>query len=232
MKAQTISMGSDPVLMIESVGGDLVIEGWDQTELQTHGENIHTEKTGESLKISCSGDLNLSVPRSARLTIMSVGGDLTAVNLDGPLDISFIGGDVSLTNLSGNVSMLGSVGGHTKLENVSRVSMDAKKDRKGAEISSHVRRNIEQAARRAEQKIHHAERKIAEHKLRHHAQVKANIDLGRWKWNAVPGTFPPGGIKESVSDEERMSILKMLQEKKITSDQAEKLLSALEGGES
>jgi hypothetical protein len=33
-----------------------------------------------------------------------------------------------------------------------------------------------------------------------------------------------------VADEERMAILKMLQEKKITSEQAEQLLNALEGG--
>ena len=35
---------------------------------------------------------------------------------------------------------------------------------------------------------------------------------------------------QPVSDEERMTILKMLQEKKITSAEADKLLSALEGG--
>ena len=36
---------------------------------------------------------------------------------------------------------------------------------------------------------------------------------------------------QPVSDEERMAILKMLQEKKITSEEADKLLTALEGGE-
>jgi hypothetical protein len=42
---------------------------------------------------------------------------------------------------------------------------------------------------------------------------------------------PPGILKsEPVADEERMAILKMLQEKKITSEQAEQLLKALEGG--
>jgi hypothetical protein len=41
----------------------------------------------------------------------------------------------------------------------------------------------------------------------------------------MENTNPP------VSDEERMTILKMLQEKKITSEEADKLLVALEGGE-
>jgi hypothetical protein len=35
---------------------------------------------------------------------------------------------------------------------------------------------------------------------------------------------------EPVSDAERMAILKMLQEKKISAEDAEKLLAALEGG--
>ena len=39
--------------------------------------------------------------------------------------------------------------------------------------------------------------------------------------------MPP---KPPVSDEERLAILKMLQEKKISAEEAEKLLSALEGG--
>ena len=39
--------------------------------------------------------------------------------------------------------------------------------------------------------------------------------------------MPP---KPQASDEERMAILKMLQDKKITAEEAEKLLVSLEGG--
>ncbi len=44
-------------------------------------------------------------------------------------------------------------------------------------------------------------------------------------------SHPHGPVETSapVSDEERLSILKMLQEKKITVEEAEKLLAALEG---
>jgi hypothetical protein len=41
---------------------------------------------------------------------------------------------------------------------------------------------------------------------------------------------PPAPPAEPVSEEERMTILKMLQEKKITAAQADELLKALEGG--
>ena len=53
------------------------------------------------------------------------------------------------------------------------------------------------------------------------------LNIGRWKWDITPGaSVEPGG---RVSDEERLSILKMLQEKKITVEEAEQLLAALEG---
>ena len=48
---------------------------------------------------------------------------------------------------------------------------------------------------------------------------------------SVPVNLRPVTPNEAVSDQERMSILKMLAEKKITSDEADKLLAALEGGE-
>ena len=233
MTTQTISLGSNPVLDVERVGGDLVIEGWERSDLQAQGDNIQIGRAGESFVISTGGDLILSVPRAAKLAISFVGGDLKLRNMNGSIDITFVGGDAALSNLTGQVSLNGLVGGDTKMENVSRVSMDANKSAMGHEIPERVRHRVEQAARRAEQKMRHAEIKIqnAEHKLRHRAQIKANIDIGRWKWNAVPGSFPPGAIREPVSDEERLTILKMLQEKKITTEQADKLLSALEGGE-
>ena len=106
------------------------------------------------------------------------------------MDVSFVGGDAVLRNLKGQVSLTGMVGGDTKLENVSRVSMDAKQHGAGSDISDQVRRKVEQATRRAEQKMRRTESKIkiAEHKLHRHAQIRANIDVGRWKWNVTPGS--------------------------------------------
>ena len=80
---------------------------------------------------------------------------------------------------------------------------------------------IEAAMRRAEAKARAAE-------VRSRRGVQANIRLGRWNWDVTPH----GPVQQNsapVSDEERLSILKMLQEKKISVEQAEKLLAALEG---
>ena len=79
---------------------------------------------------------------------------------------------------------------------------------------------VDAAMRRAEAKA-----RAAEHRAH---QAKVNMNIGRWKWDMTPGKFPPSA-PPPVSDEERLTILRMLQEKKISLEEAEKLLSALEG---
>jgi len=57
--------------------------------------------------------------------------------------------------------------------------------------------------------------------------------MGRWNWDFKGTQKPPTSStppSEPVSEDERMAILKMLADKKITSQQAEELLNALEGG--
>jgi len=98
-----------------------------------------------------------------------------------------------------------------------------------------ISRQVEQATRRATKQAEEAARRAAEVGRRFDEGVerrvkgKVNVGVGRWNWDlsskGVP--MPP---KPQATDEERMAILKMLQEKKITAEDAEKLLSALEGG--
>jgi hypothetical protein len=63
----------------------------------------------------------------------------------------------------------------------------------------------------------------AERAGRRHAQVAPGV---RWT-GAPPQSFRPPA--EPISDAERMAILKMVQDKKITADEAARLLAALEG---
>jgi hypothetical protein len=233
MTTETFTLGPNPSIEIEHVGGDVTLEGWDKKEVQVQGDDIHIEHSDSSLNLLCDSDLKLTLPRTIKLTVSYVGGDMKAENLEGPLEISFVGGDVILRNLKGPVALSGMIGGDTKFENVSQVSMDANRSGGGPDISAQVRRKVEQATRRAEQKVRRAENKIkiVERRFQHNTRVNAHVDTRRWKWNINPASFTPGEVNEPVSDEERMTILKMLQEKKITSEQADKLLSALDGGE-
>ena len=67
---------------------------------------------------------------------------------------------------------------------------------------------------------------------KHHAgQPVSPRDPSSRPFNFGLNTSEAEDINQPISDEERMAILKMLQEKKITSEEADKLLAALEGGE-
>jgi len=91
-----------------------------------------------------------------------------------------------------------------------------------------ISRQVEQATRRAAKQAEEAAHRAVERAGRRGPKV--DVRMGRWNWDLSPKGVPMPP-KPPVSDEERMAILKMLQEKKITAEEAEKLLSALEGGE-
>jgi hypothetical protein len=109
--------------------------------------------------------------------------------------------------------------------------------RKAQEASERATRRAQEKAQRAQEKIQRAQEKI-ERKLeaaRRKAEIKSRVarkaeqrQEGKvsWKASSVPDASPP---PEPVTEEERLMILRMLEEKKITLEQAEELLSALEG---
>jgi hypothetical protein len=99
-------------------------------------------------------------------------------------------------------------------------------------IAQRAREASERASARAQEKMARTQEKFqrkldaaqrrAEHRHRpqeHHG----------WNFNWASPPAPPAPPAEPVRDEERLAILHMLQEKKISLDQAEQLLNALEG---
>jgi len=91
--------------------------------------------------------------------------------------------------------------------------------------------HIEAASRRTEAKIQaamrRAEMKARAAEVRGRRGAKFDVNVGRWSWDLSPKG--PVEASEAVSDDERLIILRMLQEKKISLAEAEKLLAALEG---
>ena len=247
MTTQALPLGSKPEIEITNVGGDLTVEGWERTDLEARSDDSpRSEQDGDEVTLSCRGDLSVSVPRGASLTISYVGGDLKVEDLDGNVELSFVGGDVALRNITGEVSLEGVIGGETQTENVRKITMGAQKGKVGADISARVQRKVDGAIRRADRKVREAERKIRQAHSAHLESRMQNIE--QLKMHHAGQFIPPRDpssrrfnfglnapeaeeANQPVSDEERMAILKMLQEKKITSEEADKLLSALEGGE-
>jgi hypothetical protein len=95
-----------------------------------------------------------------------------------------------------------------------------------------ISRQVEQATTKAAKRAEEAARRVERHAERHARRWRGNLKVGRWNWETGPGGVPtpPAPLSEPVAEEERMAILKMLAEKKITAEQAEQLLNALEGG--
>jgi hypothetical protein len=91
-----------------------------------------------------------------------------------------------------------------------------------------ISRQVEQVTRRVTKQAEDAARRATERVGRRGAP-KVNVGVGRWNWDLSPKGVPMPP-KPQASDEERMAILKMLQEKKITAEEAETLLASLEGG--
>ncbi len=92
---------------------------------------------------------------------------------------------------------------------------------------------VRRAQERMEQKLAAAQRKMEQRsQARDRASRHMRHPIGMGILNFPGAPKPPAPTGEPVSEEERLVILRMLEQKKITMEQAEELLSALEGKES
>ena len=136
------------------------------------------------------------------------------------------GGDIRVTNQSNAGDSAEDFG------NFAGIGMD------WSGFGERISRQVEQAARRATKQADDALRRAADSRkqfeegVERRARVNVNAKMGRWNWDLSPKGVPVKPPTQQASEEERMVILKMLQEKKISAEDAEKLLSALEGGNS
>lgn len=125
--------------------------------------------------------------------------------------------------------------GGTKGDKVSvRVQQAMDRARQKAEaVRQRAQSRAEAVQRRAEVKVEAIQRR-AEAKAERGKRFGFKIDLGKSftpPFPPMPPTppRPPKPASEPVSDEERMMILRMVEQKKISIEEAEKLLAALEG---
>ena len=108
-------------------------------------------------------------------------------------------------------------------EQARRIETRAREASERATARAHER--VKRAQERMEQKLAAAQRKI-EHKAKVREHAYRHSGRG-WSFNFPPTTpVPPS---EPVSEDERLMILRMLEQKQISMEEAEELLSALEG---
>ncbi|HBX70977.1 MAG TPA: hypothetical protein DEH25_16770 [Chloroflexi bacterium] len=132
------------------------------------------------------------------------------------------------TQLAGLSMSLGATGlSEERMRELEKRLEDAKirAAQRAGEASQRTQERLERKIAAAQRKVERKARASAVREARRHNQ---HTDYDR---PAVVVTPPsaPSAPKDPVSEEERMMILQMLQDRKISVDQAEQLLSALEG---
>jgi hypothetical protein len=222
----TLDFVSDD-LAIRGVGGNLKVDV--DADVVVHLE----PKSGQEYSIVAGDDIMLILPEDADATL-TLSGEEINVQLSGVQPEDSTSSVITLGEGSAQIKL--DAGGHVLVTNRQDAAESADEfgnfagmmfdwgswgreigqdwGNIGREIGERVSRQAQEAARRAERKV----RKAAG---RRNAKMK-------WTWDF--DNMPKAPKREPVSEEERMTILRMLAEKKISAEEAEQLLSALEGG--
>ena len=238
-------------LTLDSVSDDLAVHGVGGNLKVDVDEDVvvHLDpKAGQEYTVMAGDDILLVLPSDANVTL-TMSGDEINVHLpnvqpedtttrvvtlgDGSAQIKLdAGGDVLVTDREDAAESADEFGNFAGMMfdwgNLGREigqnwgdfgrGIGERASKRAQEAAARAARKAEAAARRTERNL---ERKFGKHAGRRGAKLS-------WTWDS--SQMPKAPKSEPVSDEERMTILRMLSEKKITSEEAEKLLSALEGG--
>jgi len=215
----------DGNVAIESISDDLALRDVRGNISANVGEDVVLyldPQPGSACSVTAGEDILLVMPPRANATL-TLNGDAIDVDWKGIKNDPATARVIALGDGSAAITL--KAGGDVRVTNQSDAGEFAEDFGNFAGIGfdwsgfgERISRRVEAATRRAGKQAERAARRI-----------NARVNVGRWNWDlgSGGGTAPTG---EPVSDDERMLILKMLQEKKITAAEAEKLLAALEGG--
>jgi hypothetical protein len=227
---------------IDSVADDLALRGARGDIKINVGEDVvvylEPRQDGQYM-VTAGDDILLVLPPTANATVTMQGDEIDVVWPGVEEDPEATERVVTLGN--GSAKIMLSAGGDLRLTNQANAAESAEEFGNFAGLNfdwsgfgERISRQVEQATARAAKRAEEAARRAERHAERQARRWKGNVKVGRWNWDLnTSGSGlpkPPAPPSEPVADEERMAILKMLQEKKITSEQAEQLLRALEGG--
>ncbi len=219
---------------LESVADDLALRDVRGNVSANVSEDVVlylNPQPGNSYSITAGDDILLVMPPKANATL-TLNGDEISVDWKGIEHVEDATSRV-ITLGDGSAMITLNAGGDIRISNQSDAGESAEDFGNFAGIGvdwsgfgERISRQVEQATRRAGRQAEEAARRAERAGRR--VNAKLNVGVGRWNWDV----FQKGGpvpAKPQASEEERMAILKMLQEKKITADEADKLLAALEG---
>ncbi len=213
---------------LESISDDLFVRG------VSGNLNAHVEEDavmylqpleGSSINVQAEGDILLHIPANTNAAMSLEADDAEDIYVEMP-------GLEKSDGSNPRAVILGSGGAAIRLKSEGDLRITSREsdwasaaefDFGGswplpADFNERINRTVQHATRQAETAARRVEQKFS----RHGHPTSFNWPGGR---------APSAPVSEPVSDEERMTILRMLEEKKISAEDAEKLLSALGGGE-
>jgi len=227
-------------IMLDSVADDLALRGARGNVDVNVGEDVVVylePKADGQYSIVAGDDILLVLPPNANATLDLHGDQIDIAWPDIENDEDAVERVVTLGDGSARITL--NAGGDIRVTNDANAGNSAEEFGNFAGMNfdwsgfgERISRQVEQATARAAKRAEEAARRVERHAERHARRWKGNVKVGRWNWDLNSQNVPPPPVppSEPVAEEERMAVLKMLAEKKITAEQAEQLLNALEGG--
>jgi DUF4097 and DUF4098 domain-containing protein YvlB len=224
-------------IALDSVSDDLALRDARGNIIANVGEDVVlylNPQTGKAYSVTAGEDILLVMPPSANASL-TLSGDEIDIDWKGVENEEDATSRILVLG-DGSATVTLNAGGDIRVSNQSDAGDSAEDFGNFAGIGfdwsgfgDRISRKVEDATRRATKRADEAVRRAERHARAAEHRVRSGVNVGRWNWDLTPkgAPIPP---KEPVSDAERMAILKMLQEKKITTEEAEKLLASLEGG--
>ncbi len=217
-------------VFVEKVGGDLYSDRCSFGVVQNVGGDVTTALKGEvnSTTLRAGGDLKLYLPNDISDFSLSclTNGDINIAAFG--IDETFTDGIFQRTfgtptnnievKAGGDIEILDTPWQET--HQVSDFSLHF--DNIDTRIDDTIHEQIKKATDMASKKVEEAQRNLSELQSKMNAKFEDLRNL-----NVTPPVPPVINLKKGATDEERLLILKMLQEKKITVDEAERLFRSL-----
>lgn len=234
--------------LVGNVGGDLEVDTVSGKFESKVGGDVEIKLADPNLapmRITAGGDIQLVVPTEANAQlVLAAGGDISIQTHDNQAEFEQVARNIILGEGGAIIDM--KAGGDIEISDKEIIhfgfgkvfnNFDNNWKRFSADIEKRISqsmaqsmRSVDMASRRVEEATQRAQGRIDE-AMQRVQQKGIYTDRGS-KFSGFPfekPAEPPVMEKRGVSENERMLILKMLAEKKITVEEAEKLLKALEG---
>lgn len=224
---------------LESVADDLALRGAHGNVNVNVGEDVvvYLEPKADGIYSVTAGDDILLVLKPNANVTLTMNGDEIDVDWPGIENQEDVTERVLVLG-DGSAKIVLSAGGDIRVTNDANAGNSAEEFGNFAGMNfdwsgfnDRISRQVEQATARAAKRAEEAARRVERHAERQARRWRGTASSGPWTWEPGPrgAPTPPMPPSEPVAEEERMAILKMLADKKITAEQAEQLLNALEG---